>query len=119
MKCTSPVSFKLDFFSCSSPVSRRPRKTCFPKKKIKVRQVPHCSRLFKISLRVPAPYPYKRSDVTSHFRINGKGKFINMVTFLFVESECWITETEGGEKKSVTAYFTRCLFSPEIGNSTP
>ena len=91
----------------------------FPKKKIKVREVPHCSRLFKISLRVPAPYPYKRSDVTSHFRINGKGKFINMVTFLFVESECGITETEGGEKKSVTAYFTRCLFSPEIGNSTP
>ena len=67
---TSPVSFKLDFFSCRSPVSRWPRKTCIPPKKLKVREVPHCSRLFKISLHVPAPYPYKRSDVTSHFRIN-------------------------------------------------
>ena len=72
MKCTSPVSFKLDFFSCSSPVSRWPRKTCFPKKKIKVREVPHCSRLFKISLRVPAPYPYKWCHIA--FQNKWKGK---------------------------------------------
>ena len=103
IKCTSPVTFKLDFFSCSSPVSRWPQKTCIQKKKFKVRELPCCSWLFKISLRVPASYldedwchiAFQNTPLKG---TNRKGKFIKMVTFLFVDSECWITETEGGEK---------------------
>ena len=107
IKCTSSVSFKLDFFSCSSPVSRWPQKTCIPKKKFKVRELPCCSWLFKISLRVPAPYPdedwcHITFQNTPLNGTNRKGKFIKMVTFLFVDSECWITETEGGEKNNLS-----------------